>query len=517
METYIFERWRYFLQLICEHYLISFTALSLVTFFGILIGIWVFYSPKARTVILPTINFLYTIPTIAMFGILIPIVGIGLKNALFVLVMYGLLPIVRNTYTGFREVSPQLIETARGMGSTRKQIFRNIYFPLALPSILSGLRVTTVMVIAIVSLAALIGAGGLGQAIFRGLNTMNTPLIVTGSLFISAFAIAGDKFVGTLEKNNRIQKIITHNASKKDLYKTGINLSLLIIGIIASILYLSPSQNNKNGKIVIASKPTSEQFILGEIMAQAIENNTDINVIRNFGIGGGTTNIHPAMLAGKIDIYPEYTSTAWLSVLKRDNSVVDLKNLEQSYNDKFNLKWTGLFGFNNAFTIAITQQTASKENIQTFSDLAKVSSKFDFGAEFDFFEREDGYKGLIKVYPFKFRRLHEMDINLRYKAIEEKKINCVDAFTTDAQLIALKLKTLKDNKHYFSKYQAGIIVRNEILKKYPEIEKILSSLNGKIDNKKMSSMNYEVEIQKKSPQKVAAEFLKTIKFKNDEK
>ena len=517
METYIFERWRYFLQLTCEHYLISLVSLTLVTFFGILLGIWVFYSSKARTVILPTINFLYTIPTIAMFGLLIPIVGIGLNNALFVLVMYGLMPIVRNTYTGFREVPPQLIETARGLGSTRKQIFKNIYFPLALPSILSGLRITTVMVIAIVSLAALIGAGGLGQAIFRGLNTMNTPLIVTGSLLISAFAIAGDKLVGTLEKNNRIQKIITHNASKKDLYKTGANFTLIIIGIIASIIYLAPSQNNKNGKITIASKPTSEQFILGEIMAQAIENNTNINVIRNFGIGGGTTNIHPAMLAGKIDIYPEYTSTSWQAVLKKGNSSVNYENLKQTYNDEFNLKWIGLFGFNNAFTIAIPKQIAESKNIKTFSDLAKVSNEFDFGAEFDFFEREDGYKGLIKAYPFNFRRLHEMDINLRYKAIEEKKINCVDAFTTDAQLIALNLKELEDNKNYFSKYKAGIIVRNETLKKYPKIKDILSSLTGKIDNKKMSHMNYEVEIQKKSPQKVAAEFLKTIKYTSDEK
>src|SRR5690606_22933521 len=105
------------------------------------------------------------------------LVGIGLKNALIVLILYGLLPMVRSTYSGLKEVPPQLVEAAQGLGSTPVQVFKNIYFPLALPSILSGLRITVVMIVALTGLAALIGAGGLGQAIFRGLNTMNTGLI----------------------------------------------------------------------------------------------------------------------------------------------------------------------------------------------------------------------------------------------------------------------------------------------------------------------------------------------------
>ena len=183
------ERRIYYLQLLAEHLLLSLGSLLAVTFLGILIGIFVFYSSKSRKIILPVINFLYTIPSIAMFGLLIPLVGIGLKNALIVLIIYGLLPIVRSTFSGLKEVPTQLVEAAQGLGSTPIQVFKNIYFPLALPSILSGLRITVVMIVALTGLAALIGAGGLGQAIFRGLNTMNTGLIVTGSLGISLFAI----------------------------------------------------------------------------------------------------------------------------------------------------------------------------------------------------------------------------------------------------------------------------------------------------------------------------------------
>ncbi|MCK9344356.1 MAG: ABC transporter permease/substrate-binding protein, partial [Massilibacteroides sp.] len=460
----LLERSDYFLKLISQHLLISSASIILVTALGILIGVWVFYSSKARTIVLPVINFLYTIPSIAMFGLLIPLVGIGLNNALIVLVVYGLLPIVRNTYTGMKEVPTQLVEAAEGLGTTPLQLFKKIYFPLALPSILSGLRVTTVMIIALGGLAALIGAGGLGQAIFRGLNTMNTPLIVAGSLFISLFAILGDRFIGVFEKHHTLQRMLAHNATKKQRFILMANMVVLLLAIGGATLYLNPIKASPQDTIVVATKPTSEQFILGEIIAQRIENQTNLKVIRKFGIGGGTTNIHPAMLAKQIDLYPEYTGTAWLSVLKKDAHLPLLfSELDKEYTEHYDFKWLGLLGFNNTYTLAIPLSVTKAKHIQTFSDLALQSKTFILGAEFDFFEREDAYQGLIKRYPFQFKDKFEMDINLRYKAIEEGKVDVVDAFTTDAQINALNLKVLADDKHYFPKYEAGIVIRQEVL------------------------------------------------------
>lgn len=513
----IWNRRTYFLALFSEHLLISFIAVLLVAVFGIAIGVWVFYSKKARTFIMPTVNFLYTIPSIAMFGLLIPIVGIGLNNALIVLVLYGLLPIVRNTYSGFKEVPNQLVEAAKGLGSTSLQLFRKVYFPLALPSILSGLRVTTVMVIALAGLAALIGAGGLGQAIFRGLNTMNTPLIVAGSLGISIFAILGDKFIGTFEKDNTLQHLLSGNSNKRQKRFVVLNCSLLLLLILASIMILNPFKSSKLKVIHIASKPTSEQFILGEILAQSIEENTTISVERQFGIGGGTTNIHPAMLSGDIDLYVEYTGTAWMNVLKQKvepKQVIDFIDLKNQYLQKYQLEWMGLLGFNNTYAIALSNKEAALNHIITCSDLVEYSGTYTFGAEFDFFERPDAYQGLIKVYPYAFKALHEMDINLRYKAFEDGKVDIIDAFTTDAQIDALDLRVLVDDKHFFPDYQAGIIVRQDILKKYPEIKPLLIRLNGKITTRIMRKMNYEVEILKKSPKQVASDFLKTLKEKS---
>ena len=513
----LWERRIYFLNLLAEHLLLSLGSLLAVTFLGILLGVFVFYSTKGRKIILPLINFLYTIPSIAMFGLLIPLVGIGLNNALIVLILYGLLPMVRSTYSGFKEVPPQLIEAAEGLGSTPRQVFTNIYFPLALPSILSGLRITVVMIVALAGLAALIGAGGLGQAIFRGLNTMNTGLIVAGSLGISLFAILGDQWIGQFEKNESLLHVISRNATKRQKTRIIYPTIFVIMCAIMAMIYLNPLGSKNAKTIVVASKPTSEQFILGEIIAQEIENNTDIIVVRKFGIGGGTTNIQPAMLSGDLDIYVEYTGTAWLNVLKKDlpdNHLIDFENLNEIYQNQFKLKWLGLLGFNNTYGLAISNKDSQVKNITDFSQLALQSQDFTFGAEFDFFERNDAFPGLKRTYPFGFRKLEEMDINLRYKAFEEGKINAVDVFTTDAQIKNLDLKVLKDDKNYFPNYEAGIVIRKQIIEKYPEVENLLSKLEGKISTEKMQELNYEVEIQQKSPAEVAKNFLKTLDEKN---
>ncbi|MGQ1946588.1 ABC transporter permease/substrate-binding protein [Geofilum sp. OHC36d9] len=511
----IFERRIYFLKLLSEHILISFGALAITTIAGIALGIWVFYSSRSRSLVMPIINFLYTIPSIAMFGLLIPLVGIGLKNALIVLVLYGLLPMVRNTFTGLNEVRSDIVEAAAGMGATRYQIFKDVYFPLALPSIVSGLRITTVMLVALTGLAALIGAGGLGQAIFRGLNTMNTPMIVAGSLGISLFAILGDRFVGVFE--NKIVRIVSHNATKKQRIKVWINIALLAIVLISAVANTNPFSSTNKETVTVASKPTGEQFILGEIMAQLIENETDLQVIRKFGIGGGTTNIHPALMNGKLDMYVEYTGTGWMNVLKEklpDDNQVNFKDIQALYQDKFQLKWLGLLGFNNTYALAIPDSLARKFNISTSSDLARNSGHFKFGAEFDFFERPDGYQGLVKTYGFNFASIHEMDINLRYNAIIQGKVNAIDAFTTDAKIVAQNLRVLKDDLHYFPSYEAGIIIRMETLDKHPELEPLLTMLNEKISTTTMMQMNYEVEVENKDPKEVAQSFIATIKQEN---
>ncbi|MBP9484105.1 MAG: ABC transporter permease [Negativicutes bacterium] len=194
-----FSRFDFFLGLIGEHILLSTIAIGFATVIGLLLGVLISEFNKTSSYIFGATNFLYTIPSIALLGFLVPFFGIGNTTAVIALTLYALLPMVRNTATGLTVVDPDIIEAARGMGSTKLQLLYKIKLPLALPVILAGFRNMVVMTIALCGIASFIGAGGLGVAIYRGITTNNIPLMIAGSLLISALALISDFFLGTIE------------------------------------------------------------------------------------------------------------------------------------------------------------------------------------------------------------------------------------------------------------------------------------------------------------------------------
>lgn len=203
------DRWQFFLQLTLEHLEISLISIVAASITGLGLGIFISHYRQSSGIVMGVTNFIYTIPSIALFGFLIPFSGIGDVTAIIALTVYALLPMVRNTYTGITGIDREIIEAARGMGSTSFQILYKIQLPLAFPVILSGLRNMVVMTIALAGIAAFIGAGGLGVAIYRGITTNNGVLTVAGSLLIAALALLTDWGVGLYEKHiKRKRKLI---------------------------------------------------------------------------------------------------------------------------------------------------------------------------------------------------------------------------------------------------------------------------------------------------------------------
>lgn len=194
------ERKDWFLELLLQHVALSLVAIMLAGTLGLLIGIFISEHEKIAPVILGIANVCYTIPSISLFGILIPICGIGDKTAIVALTIYGIMPMVRNTYAGIRNVSEDVIMAARGMGSTDLQIMIKIKLPLALGVIIAGVRNMVVMTISVTAIASFIGAGGLGVSIYRGITMYNTALTLGGSLLIAAMALLADLLLGTIEK-----------------------------------------------------------------------------------------------------------------------------------------------------------------------------------------------------------------------------------------------------------------------------------------------------------------------------
>ena len=494
------EDFKFFLNLTVEHILISLLAISIASVLGIILGIIISEYRRFSGLILGTVNILYTIPSIALLGFFITITGVGNTTALIALIIYALLPIIRSTYTGIVNINPLIIEASEGMGSTKLQQLFKVKLPLALPVLMSGIRNMVTMTIALAGIASFVGAGGLGVAIYRGITTNNSAMTFLGSLLIALLALIFDFILGIIEK-----RLTNHKRTK---YK--VNFKLIILGLFIIIFGAYFSLNSKKDKAInIATKPMTEGYILGQMLTELIEQDTDLKVNITNGVGGGTSNIHPAIVKGEFDLYPEYTGTSWEAVLKKEASYDESKfdELQKVYKEKYNLEYVNLYGFNNTYGLAVNKDIAEKYNLKTYSDLAAVSNNLIFGAEYDFFEREDGYKELQKVYNVDFKKKIDMDIGLKYQAMKDKKIDVMVIFTTDGQLAISDVVVLEDDKKMYPSYRAGTVVRSEILSKYPELKAVLEKLNNILDDKTMADLNYQVESEGKKPEDVAREYL----------
>lgn len=490
-----------FLNLLWEHIEISLLAIIIAILLGGIVGIIISEFQKSAKATLGIINFLYTIPSISMLGFLIPFSGIGNATAVIALTVYALLPMVRNTHTGITNVDPIILEAAKGMGSTRLQILFKIKLPLAMPVILSGIRNMVTMTIALAGIASFIGAGGLGVAIYRGITTNNAAMTMVGSLLIAALALVMDFVLGFISKRMNKRSIKAKKANRV----MAITALLVCLAIVCINLIPAGKQNT----IHIATKPMTEQYVLGEMLDILIEQDTNLNVELTQGVGGGTSNIQPAMESGEFDIYPEYTGTGWNMVLKKDGLYTEtlFPTMQKEYQKSFNMQWMGMYGFNNTFGLVVRREIAEKYDLHTYSDLRKISNQLVFGAEYDFFEREDGYGALCEAYGLEFKKTMDMDIGLKYQAINQGKIDVMVIFTTDGQLSVSDVTVLEDDKNFYPSYLCGNIVRSEIIEKYPELNNIFEKLTGSISDEDMAHMNYAVETEGKEPREVAKAFL----------
>ncbi len=492
----------FYLKLTLEHLKLTLIASLIAVGLGILIGILISEKKKVANVVISLVNILYTVPSIALLGALISFTGIGNSTAIIALTLYALLPVVRSTYTGITNIDEKIIEASTAMGSKNFQTLLKIKLPLAFPIIFSSVRNMVTMTIALAGIASFVGAGGLGVAIYRGITTNNQILLLNGSILIAVLALTADYILGLIEKQfNRRNK-------QKSLNK----IVLAVISVIILSVSIFSSINIQYNLIELASKPTTEGYILAEIVGQLIEEKTDLKVNITHGVGGGTANLHPALVKGEFDLYPEYTGTAWQIVLKEETPYSnDLFNeLLNKYEENYGVTWKGMFGFNNTYSLGVQKEIADKYFLKTYSDLAKISNELIFGAEYDFFEREDGFNALSKAYNFEFKKVVDMDNGLKYQALLDKQIDVMTVFTTDGQLSDPRIVVLEDDLGFYPSYMAGMVVRMDALSKYPKLEDVLNMVDDLIDENTMAKLNYEVEIGKKTPEEVAKDFLKEI-------
>ncbi len=479
--------------------LVAVSTLAAITA-GVPLGVLAAKRPRLGAPLVWLANVAQTIPSLAMFGFLLPlpfIGGLGARVAIVVLILYALLPIIRTTAAGIRSVDPALVEAGTALGMRPAQLLREIEMPLALPSIVAGIRVAAVIGVGTATIAAAVGAGGLGEYIFRGLSMVDSTVILAGAVPAALLALTID---GTLQG---LERALDRAGARGLRLVALVLIALLLAGVGAAVA----TRGRGAGAIRVGSKNFTEQVLLGEILAQTIENRTSLPVERRLNLGG-TFICDSALRAGDIDLYVEYTGTAQTAILHEPPDTDPQRVLESVGTRYADAGLTVLdpLGFGNTFAMLVRRDDARRLGLKSISDVAAKTSGWRAGFGYEFLQRQDGYPGLARAYGLRFApQPTAMDLSLIYRALADHQVDFIAGDATSGLIEAYDLVMLEDDRHYFPPYDAVPVVRAAVLLVHPELRDALQSLHISVAD--MRRMNYAVDAEHKDVANVAREFL----------
>ena len=471
---------------------------------GVPLGIFAARRPRLSAPLVGLANLVQTVPSLAMFGFLLPVPllgGVGPRTAIVVLILYGLLPIIRTTIAGLQGIDRAIREAGTAMGMTRGELLRQVELPLAVPSIVAGIRVAAVVGVGSATIAAAIGAGGLGEYIDRGLSMVDSTVILAGAIPAAILALAIDGGLLWLERS-----LAARRGGGRRRMAASAAAAAAAIAILASATTLV---SGRRATIVVGSKNFTEQLILGEIVAQAIERGTGLPVDRRLNLGG-TLICERALASGDIDVYVEYTGTALTAVfhqpLAGDTAAV-LQTVRDAYARTGRTLLEPL-GFNNTFTILVRGAEARRLQLKTIDDAAAHTPGWRAGFGYEFLERPDGFPGLSKKYGLRFAEPPRvMDLTLTYRALAARQVDLIAGDATAGLINALDLFPLEDNRRYFPPYDAVPVARAATLMRYPDVRRVLTDLAGRITAADMRAMNNAADASREDPAAIARRFL----------
>ncbi len=482
-----------------EHIYLSVFALFLAIIIALPLAIYGRKHPKSANVFLQIASILQTIPSLAVLGLLIPFVGIGNPPAVIALVIYGVLPIYSNAYTALVGIDPSLSEAAEAFGLTPFQKLTRIELPLAKEQILTGIKNAGVMIIGTATLAALIGAGGLGTFILLGIDRNDASLTLIGAVGSALLAIIFSWLI----------TILGRMKGKNIIWTVG--ALFVLIGAVGGFQKIDGLF--KPQTITIAGKLGSEPDILINMYKDLIENKdkkVSVQLKPNFG---QTNFLFSALKTGNIDIYPEFTGTVLEDIVPSKNVQSSKLSPSQIYQlakrklyQKYQMEYLQPMKYNNSYTLLVKKSFAQKYHLHSINDLQPIQRILNGGFDLEFSNRNDGWLGIKKIYGLNFT-FQSLDPSIRYKAINNGNVNIIDGYSTDSQIRQEDLVSLNDNKRVFPTYQGAALMKSSFAKKNPLVVKALNKLANKITVDQMRQMNYEVNVEKKSAALVAKDYL----------
>ena len=487
-----------------RHLFLVLWSTTIATAIGLPAGIIAAHRPRIGRPLLAAASIAQTIPSLALLGFLLPlpfIGGIGPRIAIVALILYALLPIVRSTAAGLRSIDPSIVDAGVAMGMTARQLLWLVELPLALPSIVAGIRIATIVGIGTATIAAAIGAGGLGEYIFRGLSMVDSIVILAGAIPAAVLALLADGVLTWVER-----RLAPGRRRRSAATPIAVATAAVLLVAVTGSAGFGPARPNT---IVVGSKNFTEQVVLGELLAQTLERR-GISVTRRLNLGGSFI-CDRAIRSGDIDAYIEYTGTALAAILKQPvekNPDAALTSLRNAYG-RSGLSVLAPLGFNNTFAILVRRADADTLGLDTIDDLHRVERQWRPGFGYEFAERADGYAGLLKTYDLRFTTPPRvMELNLVYRALASRQVDVIAGDATSGLIKALDLTMLRDNRIYFPPYYAVPIVRSAVLLAHPELREALDDLAGRISEEDMRTMNAAVDVEHRDVAAAVNDFLR---------
>lgn len=490
-------------------------ALAVGASVSVPLGIAVHRRPRLEPALLGTASAIQTVPGLALLAVMVPIFaglggllagtgievrGIGVLPALVALTLYSLLPILRNTVTGLAGVDPAVREAARGVGMTPRQALWRVELPLALPVIVAGVRTAAVWVVGTATLSTPIGATSLGNYIFSGLATRNDAAVIVGCVAAAATALGLDQLIRLLEAGVR---------TGRRAWWGGAVLVLGALVLYAALSFaLARRDTAREGPVVIGAKAFTEQYLLAELLAGRIGDQTGAATLILPSLG--STVAFDSLVAGDLDVYVDYSGTIWATVMKRDAPARRedvLAEVERYLARAHGVVVASALGFENTYALAMRADRARELGVARISDLTPIAGELEIGGDYEFFARPE-WRALADRYQLAFRERRSMDPSLMYGAVRAGEVDVISAFSTDGRIDAYDLVLLEDDRGVIPPYDAIVLASARLARERPEVLAALRGLAGAVDAATMRRMNREVDAEGRTPAEVAAAFLR---------
>jgi osmoprotectant transport system permease protein len=474
------------------HLLLTMTALVVGISVSLPLAVMLTRMPRASGPVMTVASAIQTIPGLALLALMVPILGrIGFLPAVVALVLYSMLPVLRNTVTGVEGVDADLVEAGRGLGMTDRQLLMRVQLPLAMPVIIAGVRTATVWVVGLATLSTPVGATSLGNYIFTGLQTQNYAAVLVGCVAAAALALCLDGLIRAIER------AVSQRKRLRLGILSGVSAALLVAGLWPVV---NAAIGRSEATVLIGTKTFTEQYILGQVMATTLAR---AGFATRMVDSLGSTVAFEAVAAGNVDVYVDYTGTVWTNYMKQRDNPGRRAIFERArawLDAEHGIAIAANLGFENAYAFAMPAATARELHVTSIEDLANLAPRLKLGGDYEFFARPE-WEAVETAYGLHFADLVSMDSTLMYGAVAAGEVDVISAFSTDGRIPAYDLVVLDDPREALPPYDAVVLVSHDAP---AGVAAALTKLDGAIDVDAMREANREVDIDGLSVAEAAA-------------